>query len=98
MSAPVFIGDEISAAAYRLAGARTRIPEADQLVSALHEACADSELVLITAEYAQRLPQDVLNQAQSGLRPLVLVVPDVRERVLLPDLETELRSQLGVEA
>lgn len=98
MSVPVFIGDAISAAAYRLAGARTRVPEADQLVSALHEACAESELVLITAEYAQRLPQDVLNQAQSGLRPLVLVVPDVRERVLLPDLETELRSQLGVEA
>ena len=98
MSAPVFIGDEISAAAYRLAGARTRIPKPDQLVSALHEACAESELVLITAEYAQRLPQDVLNQVQSGLRPLVLVVPDVRERVLPPDLEKELRSQLGVEA
>ena len=98
MSVPVFIGDAISAAAYRLAGARTRVPEADQLVSALHEACAESELVLITAEYAQRLPQDVLNQAQSGLRPLVLVVPDVRERVLPPDLEKELRSQLGVEA
>lgn len=97
MSAPIFIGDEISASAYRLAGAVVRIPASDELTAALKRACAESDLVLITAEYAQRLPSDELAQMQARLQPLVLVVPDVRDQVPVPDFAKRLRSQLGVE-
>lgn len=97
MPAPIFIGDEISASAYRLAGADVRVPKFDQLTAAVKRACAESDLVLVTAEYAERLPFDELAQMQARLQPLVLVVPDVRTRVPVPDLAKQLRSQLGVE-
>lgn len=97
MPAPIFIGDEVSAVAYRLAGARTRVPQVDEVDAVLRWAYAESDLILITAEYAQRLPPDELAQVQAGLHPLVLVVPDIRNQVPAPDLARELRSQLGVE-
>jgi vacuolar-type H+-ATPase subunit F/Vma7 len=97
MPAPIFIGDEVSATAYRLAGARTRVPHTDEVDAVLHWACAESDLVLITAEYAQRLPPNELLRAQAELHPLVLVVPDIRDHVPPPDLVKELRGQLGIE-
>ena len=60
-------------------------------------ACAQADLVLITAEYVDRLPSDELGQIQAGPLPLVLVVPDIRARVAIPDVAEQLRSQLGVE-
>lgn len=98
MSAPIFIGDEVSAAAYRLAGARIRVPAQKDVMSVMRAACSETDLVLITAEFASHLPPQELAQARAAIRPLVLVVPDVREKVPLPDLTTQLRSQLGVEA
>lgn len=98
MPAPVFIGDEISAAAYRLAGATTRVPLVGEMSTALDWACSNSDLVLITAEYAQHLSEEHLARARARVRPLVLLVPDVCGRVPLPDLARQLRSQLGVEA
>jgi vacuolar-type H+-ATPase subunit F/Vma7 len=98
MSAPIFIGDEISASAYRLAGAEVRTPTSDELAATIKRAFAESDLVLITAQYAQRLPADELAQMQAQLHPLVLVVPDVRERAPLPDYANQLRRQLGIEA
>ena len=97
MPAPIFIGDEVSAAAYRLAGARVRVPQIDEVDAALKWACAESDFVLITAEYAQRLPPGEMSRVQAQLHPLVLVVPDIRDRVLPPDLAAELRGQLGIE-
>ena len=98
MTAPIFIGDEISATAYRLAGAITRVPSADEMGAALEWACSESELVLISAEYAQYLPAEALARARARLSPLVVLVPDICGRVPLPDLAGQLRSQLGVEA
>jgi vacuolar-type H+-ATPase subunit F/Vma7 len=96
--APIFIGDEISAAAYRLAGARTRVPPVGETNAALHWACSNSDLVLITAEYARHLAEEDLMRARARVSPLILLVPDICGRVPLPDLATQLRSQLGVEA
>ncbi len=98
MPAPIFIGDEVSASAYRLGGARIRVTSADQAAADLAWACREAELVLITAEFAARLPSDEMVKAQSRLRPLVLVVPDVRGRTRLPDLSPWIRAQLGLEA
>ncbi len=98
MPAPIFIGDEVSASAYRLGGARVRVTSADEVAADLAWACREAELVLITAEFAARLPSDELVKTQSLLRPLVLVVPDVRGRTPLPDLSQWIRAQLGLEA
>ena len=98
MPAPIFIGDEVSASAYRLGGARVRVTSSDRVSADLTWACREAELVLITTEFAAKLPSDELIRAQSRLRPLVLVVPDVRGRVPLPDLSQWIRAQLGLEA
>jgi vacuolar-type H+-ATPase subunit F/Vma7 len=95
--APIFIGDEISATAYRLAGATTRVPSVNEMSTVLEWACSRSDLVLITAEYAQHLPEEELARARALMSPLVVLVPDVCDRVPLPDLAKQLRSQLGVE-
>lgn len=98
MSAPIFIGDEISAAAYRLAGALVRTPAPDEVISVFRWAQTEAPLVLITVEFARWLPSPELNQAIAALAPPVLVVPDVLNHHPLPDLAIELRSHLGVEA
>jgi vacuolar-type H+-ATPase subunit F/Vma7 len=95
--APIFIGDEVSASAYRLGGARVRVTRSDRVAADLDWACRESELVLITTESAALLPSEKLLRAQSQLRPLVLVVPDVRGRMPLPDLSAWVRAQLGLE-
>ena len=98
MSVPIFIGDEVSACAYRLAGIEVRTPAPDELTATLEKACTESDLVLITAQYAQQLHTDKLAEMQAQMRPLLLVVPDVREQVPVPDFAKALRTQLGVEA
>lgn len=97
MSIPIFIGDEISASAYRLAGIEVRTPAPHELTATLQRVSAEFDLVLITAQYAQHLPREQLAKTQARLRPLLLVVPDVREQVPVPDFAKALRSQLGVE-
>ena len=75
-----------------------RTPAPAELTAALQEASNESDLLLITAQYAQQLSAGELAQLQARMRPLLLVVPDVREQVAVPDFAKALRSQLGVEA
>ena len=97
MSVPIFIGDEISASAYRLAGIEARTPALNELTITLEQACRESDLVLITAQYAGELHAAELAKMQAQMEPLLLVVPDVREQVPVPDFAEALRSQLGIE-
>ena len=92
----IFLGDEASAAAYRLAGveARTVPPggEADSLAAARDAAA----LVLVGASVAARLPAPLLRAASAGVAPLVVVVPDLGGDGAVPDLGVRLRRQLGL--
>ncbi len=96
MSVPVFIGDEVSASGYRLAGLRVRIPEPDDLPAVLSAVCAEAPLVLLSADLARQLPDRQLESLLAGIAPPVVVVPDVRGRAKLDDLATRMRRQLGV--
>lgn len=96
MTAPVFIGDEVTAAGYRLAGARIYTPALDEVTEALRQARSQAPLILITAEYADQVPAAVLNAALAAPRPPLTIVPDVRGAVPLPDLATRIRAQLGI--
>lgn len=96
MTLPVFIGDDVEAAGFRLAGLSVRAPAADELLDVLHWACDNAPLVLISAATARRLPGTVLESLLAGITPPVVVVPDVHRATPLPDLESRLRRQLGV--
>ena len=91
-----FIGDELSAAGFRLAGYRTAVPAPGEEAACLRSACDQADLVLITAEAAARVPEPELRIRQVATRPLLLVVPDLRGRTKAPDLGAGLRRQLGL--
>jgi vacuolar-type H+-ATPase subunit F/Vma7 len=97
-AALAFVGDELSAAGFRLAGVQTYVPSAGAEADALTQARAAAALVLMTAEVAARLPPAQLAAAQAATAPLLLIVPDVRARVPAPDLGRLIRTQLGIEA
>lgn len=98
MAIPAFVGDEATAAGYRLAGARVRVPAAGEEAAALAEARAEAPLVLITAACAARVDAAMLRSALAALAPLVVVVADARNGAAPPDLAARLRGQLGLEA
>ena len=96
MSVPVYIGDAVSAAGYRLAGLRIHVPDSAELLEQIEQATADASLVLLGADIAAQLPVAALDRLLSGVKPAVVVVPDVRAQAVLPDLANRLRQQLGV--
>ena len=98
MPAPVYLGDEISAAGYRLAGVNVRVPQPGGETAALAAARVGAPLVLVSAAGATRVDPGALQAAAVALAPLVLVVPDPQGEIALPDLASRLRTQLGLEA
>lgn len=96
-----YIGDEIGAAGWRLAGAAVHVPapgaESQALAQALAEARAEAALVLLSAAVAARLDAACLQPAGAALAPLLLVVPDTQGQAVLPDSAARLRVQLGLE-
>ncbi|MEO8754539.1 MAG: V-type ATP synthase subunit F [Casimicrobiaceae bacterium] len=96
MVAPVYLGDETSAAGWRLAGVRTVLPEEGDEAAALAAARAHATLVLVSVAVAARIPEAALRAAQAALLPLTLVVPDL-SGLPVPDLSARLRHQLGLD-
>ena len=94
----VYVGDELGAAGYRLAGAQVIVPAPGEEAAALGRARQRAGLVLLCAEVAQRIDADTLGQAASALSPLLLVVPDMQCRARIGDLAERLRAQLGLAA
>ncbi len=98
----VFIGDELSAAGWRLAGAdchRPALADTPELLRAMRRTlgCDDEPgLILITAEYAAALPPALLAEALAAQCPPCVVVPDTRGRVAPEDLTATLKRQLGL--
>lgn len=92
----VFIGDELSAAGYRLAGADCLTPAPDEVAAAFERSRAEAGLVMITAALACALPAERLAAALREQRPLTLVVPDIRGREKPADPTAVLKRQLGL--
>ena len=97
MAAVVYVGDEIGAAGFRLAGAQVRVPAPGAETQALQQACAAAPLVLVSAAMVPRIDAEVLRRASAALAPLVMVVPDPQGEAPLPDLAARLRTQLGLD-
>ena len=98
MTTPLFIGDEVTAAAYRLAGLRTRVPDKGTVAEIFEAALDDAALVLITANCAAELPTGRIAGAMRLAEPLVLIVPDAANQVAPPDLGREVDHVLGIDA
>jgi vacuolar-type H+-ATPase subunit F/Vma7 len=93
-----YIGDEATAAGYRLAGAEVRVPTAAEVVDTFRRARdSEADLILLSAELAGALPPEELDAAVLGDRPLVAVVPDVHGRHASPDVARDVRLALGIE-
>ena len=98
MSAGVtVIADELTAAMFRLAGARVLSPDARAVTEVFASVRDDSTLVLITAELAAHLPAPVMDEARKATRPLTLVIADARNRKTPPDVARQTRRVLGVD-
>ncbi len=97
MQPPIYVGDEASAAGYRLAGARVRVPAPGTEAAALAQARREAPLVLLSAAVAVRLPEATLRAAQAAEAPLLLVVDDLIGGIAAPDLAQRIRLQLGME-
>jgi len=97
MTRPIFIGDEVTAAGYRLAGLEVRVPVPTETVSILQAArAAGPPLILLTAELAGYLDAGTLERVLVSARPPVELVTDAAGRVPAPDLAGRIRSQVGV--
>ena len=97
MALVCYIGDEVSAAGFGLAGASVIVPVPGSEAAALATARADAAVVLIAADVAARISSRDLVLARSALAPLTLVVPDLRGEIAMPDVAARLRAQLGLE-
>jgi vacuolar-type H+-ATPase subunit F/Vma7 len=97
MAQPAFIGDELSAAGFRLAGAQTLLPGPGEELAVFHHALSQHPLVIVTAQVAARLPSAVLTSALLTSHPLVVVIPDVRGQIPVADLAGLVRQELGIE-
>ena len=99
MARVVYIGDEVTAAGFRLAGLEAQVTHAGGAGEALRAALAGpADCVLFSGRLADDVPPALLQQALEGIEPLFAVVPDVRGLAAPPDLVREVRNALGIEA
>ena len=99
MSAAIFIGDELTAAGYRLTGIETIVPGPKGVGGAFDDARARADLIIIiiTAELARAIPAAALKAARLAETPALAIVPDVRFTAEPPDLAGRLRRVLGID-
>lgn len=98
MNALIYVGDEVSACGFRLAGLRVHVPADGDEAAALERARTQAALVLVSASVARRIPEDALASAVAAAQPLLLVVPDLAGDVPMPDLGARMRSLLGIDS
>jgi len=97
MAAPVFIGDEWTAAGWRLAGLDVSAPGPAQIREQL-EAVLDRAppLVLISAEAAAQLDEVWLRRLRERADPPLVVVGDAAGRGAPDPLTRGVRRRMGV--
>ncbi len=98
MPGVAFIGDELTATGFRLAGAHVFIVAPEDTAAAFAEARDRASLVLLSPTHARALPVAELDAALMASRPLVIVIDDILGRETPPDIEDLMRRALGVEA
>ena len=98
MQRAVFIGDELTAAGFRLTGLETVTPGPEDAARVFADARARASLVVVTAEFAAWLPAQELEAALLVDSPTIAVIPDVLARVEPAPLAQRVKSILGLES
>jgi hypothetical protein len=93
----IFLGDELSAAGFRLAGAEARVPPPGGADGCLQQALKDADVVLIGCGCARELAPSALEAALALLSPQVMVVPDWYGAQIAADPAAKARRVLGLE-
>lgn len=97
MTTAVFIGDEFTASALRLAGASVQSPGMNDMPRVFAKALGDADLIIIAADSARALDEESLRAAIRRAAPLVLVMPDGGNRYQPEDLDARIDRVLGIE-
>lgn len=92
----VFIGEEVSAAGFRLAGVEVHVPAATEVTELFRRLLGEAALILIDAGTSARLPPPLLARAVREQRPRVLVIADIRGLLEPVDMIGPLKRQLGL--
>ena len=92
----VFLGDEATAAGFRLAGAAVRLAEPGREEEAFEQARADAALLIVGARCAARLPQQALAAALAAGEPPLLVLPSSAGELSRGDPAELVRRLLGL--
>jgi vacuolar-type H+-ATPase subunit F/Vma7 len=101
MSVAEFIGDELTAAGYRLCGIDVHVVDSSNALSLIEQACESASLVLIGSNTAARLDSVELERLKKNIKPPVLIVDDLGSDLssnnrTLPDISTLIHKQLGM--
>ena len=94
---PLFIGDEVTAVAYRLAGLDIEITPPSGAASRLAAARRRAPpLILMTAACADAIAADELDAALAVFAPPIMIVPDAVTAQPGPDLAARVDATLGI--
>jgi hypothetical protein len=96
MSGLVFIGDELSAAGWRLAGLEIITPVKGSEEGVVREALAGASLLIMTSAVAESLSPALMEEALTATTLLTHVVTDIQDRHPSIDYAGQLRRQLGL--
>jgi vacuolar-type H+-ATPase subunit F/Vma7 len=96
MAKLVFIGDEISAAGWALAGMEVITPTAGSEERTVKAVLPDAELLIITSQVAQIITPALLEKILTSTSVLTHVVGDMQNQLPQPDYEAQLRAILGL--
>lgn len=96
MSVAEFIGDEVSAAGYRLCGIDVHVADNQNAWSLIKKSCERASLVLVSSSTVEQLRSSELDELLANIQPPVLVVPDVRGLQDVPDIVSRINKQLGL--
>ena len=92
----IYIGEEASAAGYRLAGFATVMPDAGRETSTFAQALEHATIVLVSSTVAARIDPARLRSAFAAMSPLVAIVPALDPSTHFPDVATQLRAEIGL--
>ena len=93
----VFIGDEITALGFRLAGLETHSPDPDALAARVAELRGTARVMLMTPETFDALPLRLAQELADREHPLLALIPDACRTAPVPDMELEVKRALGIE-
>ena len=93
----LFIGDEVTAAGFRMAGVEARVVAGPESTAIVAEELKRRRVIVMTTGVGKALPGPMFERLLQSVEPLVALVPDLRGHDGALDLEARVRRELGIE-